>query len=289
MNVEATTTPDITYGEFVTVGEKHVRARLLTILGEDFLQFGDGVRKPCGNCDGGFSGYKSAYAGIFAGECFQCRGTGVGSAAITEEKALKLAKARIAARKRTARKAAEKAAAAEKVGADWRAANSDVAALGEAIYAEMAEAGYEGHMDVDARWGGKATHLANLVGMGRALTPEQTAELPEAVAEAIAAQDAEQARQDSQSYLGTLGDFVTVTGTVKSNISVETRYGFTRLLIVEGTGEFTGVTIKAWGNSKPIREAVRGDAITINGTVKGHEEYDGTKQTELGKAKITAA
>lgn len=284
-----TKTPDVIRGDIVSTGRRGIKAQLVTILGEDFLRYGDGFYSVCGNCDGGYSGHKSAYAGVFAGECFQCLGTGHGKKVGDDEQdVIKRAKARVAARERRARKAREAAEAEQKVGADWRAANPEVADLGEAVYAEMAEAGYDGHVAVSDRWGDRVIHLANLVGMGRALTAAETAELPVAIAKALDERAAEQAAWDAQKYLGETGDVVTVTGAVAANIPVETRYGWTRLLIVEGTGEFTGVTLKLWSTAKAVREAERGDVVTVTGTVKTHEEYDGVKQTELGKAKVTA-
>lgn len=302
MNVKAET-PEIVRGEYVYVGSKSVKARWITILGEDFLEFGDGVRKPCGNCDnGGVSGYKSAYAGVYAGECFQCRGTGVGSAAMTEEKAAKLVKNRIAARKRAARKATEKADAAAAAGLGWRTANATLADMLDAIYIELSEAadGFNenGHTvfdAVEARWGSFLTQMANLVGMGRPLTEGQATAALKAIDEALTTQAAEQTRQDAARYYGTVGGKVVATGTVTvaARVEVATYTGYSTeikmLVIVEGTGEFAGVTFKLWGTGATLYTAERGQTVEVRGTIKDHDEYEGVKQTVITRGKITAA
>jgi hypothetical protein len=112
----------------------------------------------------------------------------------------------------------------------------------------------------------------------------------EALAEQ-ARRDAEQAVRDAQRYAGVEGGKVTVTGTVKVNAHVESRYGSSRLVIIEGTGDDAGVTLKTFGTSAWHYDVEVGDDVEVTATVKSHEVYGGTKQTSVirPKGKVLAS
>ncbi|MFD7161310.1 hypothetical protein ACFV9C_42460 [Kribbella sp. NPDC059898] len=306
----ATETPEITYGEHVEVGTHNVPAQLITVLGEPFVKFGAGIYSICGNCDGGFSGRKLHYLSIHDGICFQCSGSGVRSKVGADvQDAVRRAKRRISDRARRARASEAEADAAAEAARTWRAANADLADMLDAINAEYAEADHFAAnlattMDeinaardhVDAKWGDFIHSKANQVlNLERPLTDQQTAAVVDAIAKALDAQAAEQARQDAQRYYGTEGDKIVATGTVAVSMSVEVRasYSYTgvatkRLVIIEGTGEFEGVTFKVFGTGKTLWDTERGQDVDVRGAVKEHSEYDGTKQTVLTGAKVMA-
>lgn len=98
-------------------------------------------------------------------------------------------------------------------------------------------------------------------------------------------------------WLGLVGDRVTITGTVKVATTVEvdsytdTGTGYypenKMLVIVGGTGVCGGVTAKMFGTGQTLWAAARGQHVTVTGTVKGHGEHDGVKQTQVTRAKVT--
>lgn len=97
----------------------------------------------------------------------------------------------------------------------------------------------------------------------------------------------EKIRRES-AYAGELGEKLTVTGTVTRLKPIEQHYGYTpttsMLAIVEsGTIVAKTFTAAAWA-----WEIAQGDEITITGTVKAHEEFNGTKETVLTRTKRVA-
>ena len=85
-------------------------------------------------------------------------------------------------------------------------------------------------------------------------------------------------------HVGTIGQKITLTGTVRTAILVN---GFTHrspdnvMLIVDcGTAMAKMVTAAAWAYPVEV-----GDRLTVTGTVKAHTEWNGTKQTVLTRPK----
>ena len=85
-------------------------------------------------------------------------------------------------------------------------------------------------------------------------------------------------------YAGTVGDKVTLTGTVRTAMRVD---GFTYrspdqvLLVVDcGTAVAKMTTAAAWAYLLKV-----GDPLTVTGTVKAHTEWNGIKQTVLTRPK----
>ena len=60
------------------------------------------------------------------------------------------------------------------------------------------------------------------------------------------------------------------------------------MLVIEGTGEFAGVTFKTTGTGATLWETEKGQAVEIVATVKKFAEYNGTPQTVLTRSKIKA-
>lgn len=91
-------------------------------------------------------------------------------------------------------------------------------------------------------------------------------------------------RQESR-YVGSLGDKITVTGTVTRLKPVTSEFGYrttTSMLVVveDGPTIATMFTAAAWA-----WDVEQGDTITVAGTVKAHEEYRGARQTVLTRPK----
>lgn len=216
--------------------------------------------------------------------CFDCGGNGdlkrtvknMRAAARREHKAL------------VARQAESAAQAAERD--VWAAAHPGLATRLAIVFAEVS-----GNNDADERaayaaadrYGDFIVSLASRA-QYRSLTEGQTDAIAKALTEYDARITAEAERADAQRYFGAEGDKVAVTGTVITAITVEGYHGSSRLIVVEGSGEFEGVTAKAFGTAASLWETERGDVVEMTGTIKGHEEYQGTKQTTLTRTKIKA-
>lgn len=88
------------------------------------------------------------------------------------------------------------------------------------------------------------------------------------------------------SWIGSVGERIEIKdASLKLVTSWDTDYGYTYLYkIVDSNGNiFTWKTGKWLGNDECIPE---GTKITLKGTVKNHNEFRGTKQTELTRCKV---
>lgn len=289
---------EVVYGEAVTFGKRHNRGTLVLVGGEQFIE--GAVTKnlyvACGDCSPAFSGFKTHYAGIFDGVCFQCNGRGFLRQVGDMDEVKKIVKRRVAARARAERKRNAAEAAAKAAAVEWREAHpAEAAALAEVMDDAPGYDAAAGAWDEwSIRWGFAAS-LAQQA-QHRPLSEKQTALVLKAVGEAKAAAAAEQEKAASQRYADAeKGDKVAITGRVAVAMNVDTVNYATgapdtkRLVIVEGVGEFEGVTVKAFGTGKTLWEAERDTDVVISGTVKDFAEYDGTPQTILTRAKVAAA
>ena len=86
-------------------------------------------------------------------------------------------------------------------------------------------------------------------------------------------------------FIGSMGDKVTVEGVIVRMMGVETMYGWTRLVVVD-TAEGT---VKMFTTAKWTDDFSEGDRVSIVGTVKAHDEYEGHRQTMLARPKGVAA
>lgn len=309
-----TSTTTVTHGDTVLIGENQITGRYLTVTTPDgsrtLIAAGRNYYEPCARCDrqAAAAGRINSYAHVLNGVCFSCNGAGVGRLVITgteEEMTAKVSKlirsAARAAAKREAAHAAKVEASAAKVAA-WRAAHPDVVAAAALVEADLgsllnsagqwdASAAEIAHYAATERWGGFAVELVTSIDyVGReGLTEAQGAALIASVERTVAREAAAAARRAEARHAGDLGELVEVTGVVEAATWVDTRYGLTRLVVVRGTGEHAGVTVKAFGKSKAMAAAEKGAAATLAGTVKENELRDGVAQTLLGRAKLTLA
>lgn len=98
---------------------------------------------------------------------------------------------------------------------------------------------------------------------------------------------AQKAKENASKWVGEAGKKVTVTlaGGLRALTSWETQYGVTVLYA------FTDAQGNAytWKSSKRFTPEELSNAASIEGTVKAHTEYKGTKQTELTRCKVRQA
>lgn len=99
----------------------------------------------------------------------------------------------------------------------------------------------------------------------------------EAVKDAIAT--AESSGNLNQ-YVGVVGDKIQVEVTIKRKFWYDTQWGSNCIILM---GDKEGHEYK-WNSSNGI-DALTGEIITIKGSIKAHEEYNGTKQTVLTRCK----
>lgn len=104
-------------------------------------------------------------------------------------------------------------------------------------------------------------------------------------AEREAAKAAREAAKDAITYAGEVGDKITLTGRIIRHQWVSTQYGTSALVIVE-TGEHVA---KLFTSARWADDVAEGDTITVTGTVKGHQEYEGTRQTVMTRARVNNA
>ena len=82
-----------------------------------------------------------------------------------------------------------------------------------------------------------------------------------------------------------IGVTVTITGTVATAVEIETRFGYTRLIVIE-TENKKAVTM--FTTAKWAWEAELNAVVTIQGNVKSFDQYEGKAQTMLNYAKRLA-
>lgn len=92
----------------------------------------------------------------------------------------------------------------------------------------------------------------------------------------------QQHRAASMKYVGTVGEKIQWTLRLVSERTVEGRFGVKHLYTF---ADEEGNTIIWWTQSLDLTE---GASYIVKGTIKKHAEYNGTKQTELTRCKVTA-
>lgn len=295
---ETTTTTQIVGRRDYGMG---VEMAKVVIGGEEFLTLNGRYYRACHKCLNA-SGTINAYLGIDAGVCYAC--TGRGFTGKVYESAEQIEKAQKARAQREARRVAKieaEAAEARAARDAWTAANPVIAERLAAVYTEVYapftgesqydEAAYEASQKGEAKYGEFVLLMANYASY-KALTENQTTAVVEALDKAEARIEAAAAKAAAARHLdAAVGAKVEVTGRVAVSMNVEGwSYGSTdRLVVVEGTGDFEGVTFKMTGNGKTLFSTERGDSVTIAATVKKFDEYKGTPQTILTRAKVTVA
>jgi hypothetical protein len=96
--------------------------------------------------------------------------------------------------------------------------------------------------------------------------------------------------QSTSRYAGPVDAVVSVTGTVRVVMSVDGWGGRSqRLIILEGTGEHAGITLKTYTNAGAAWELEKGqEGVTVTGTVSKHQERSGARETTVKRPKISA-
>jgi hypothetical protein len=128
----------------------------------------------------------------------------------------------------------------------------------------------------------EAQRLAKVAATAEAAGLRWQAQLDEWHAEALEID----AARDAQRWAAPVGQGVEVTGQVVTSMWIDTRFGATRLVVVD-TGD--GVVVKTFSTSKAACGLERGDQVTVSGQVKSHEIYRDTKQTVISRPKFSAA
>jgi hypothetical protein len=82
-----------------------------------------------------------------------------------------------------------------------------------------------------------------------------------------------------------IDDTVTITGTVATAVEIETRFGYSRLIVVETDNK---EAVKMFTTASWAWEVERDAVVTITGNVKSFDEYEGKAQTMLNYAKRIA-
>jgi hypothetical protein len=84
------------------------------------------------------------------------------------------------------------------------------------------------------------------------------------------------------SYLGNVKDKLTVSCTLVKHTGFETMYGYTNLYIFEDDNG----NVLSWFNTGKTIDADLNTKVTLTGTVKQHNLYNGVKQTVLTRCKV---
>lgn len=316
--------PEVTTGNIITVGGfGGTRAsKLVEITIGDITFLGLGADKrvyaPCGMCDDS-SGYRSAYRHVQSGLCWHCAGSGIHHLyAETLEDAQKKARRTMARRATEARKEAERL---EKLADEKAAYRAQYAAeitrvtewlesrnllepgrrVGEYAgldYAEM-ERVYHTELyawcdrrdaSVDSWLISTINDILGDINNGDAHKRPNAARWAQAekfIREYEGKEEARQAEAESSRYAAEdEGVKVTVTGKITFVHGYDTDYGYTRMVIIKGTGQDAGITVKWAGTAKAIWDLEQDQEVVITGTVKALAEYKGVAQTVLTRCKI---
>lgn len=82
-------------------------------------------------------------------------------------------------------------------------------------------------------------------------------------------------------WIGEVGAKITVTGTVVTATTIEGYYGSQRLIVIDCDGNMVkSFTTAAWS-----WDVERDDTVTVQGTVKARDTYEGVKQTTITRGK----
>lgn len=128
-------------------------------------------------------------------------------------------------------------------------------------------------------------HQRLIVSAGQAyLRHLETADERAERAAAKAAREAEKAaRKAASRHLGEIGEKITVEGEVAVVRGVETRWGWTMLVIVRTTD---GQTVKMFTAAKWARDLKGGEELRLTGTVKSHGEWEGELNTTIKSPRL---
>lgn len=241
------------------------------------------VRELCGNCQGG---HREEYAGLHNGVCYYCNGVGAGKViAGGLDEAREVIRKRLMARAARERKAQRDADAKKVAGMAWAEANAEVAAQLAGIAQWVVDGGEDGERG--AQLSTPLYSFAFTVRRGEALSEKQTEfarTLMAGHAKKRARVEAEEAAKAKLVHLGKVNEKLEVSGTVTRNLTVglDSPYGPRRMVIVT-TAE--GNVAKTFTTAEWAYEVEEGEQVTLRGTVKELDEYQGVPQTVLVRAR----
>jgi hypothetical protein len=86
-------------------------------------------------------------------------------------------------------------------------------------------------------------------------------------------------------FLGEVGDKFQVTGKIRFRKYLDGFYGTTTLIILDVETE-QGPAVVKWFASKCIEDIDKGQEITLKGTIKANEVYEGQKTSQVTRCKI---
>lgn len=288
-----TTAPTVEYGDTVRVGRRDygwgVEGRWAVVNGETFVEVNNTLYVPCGDCDRGVSGTKAVYSGLHAGVCYGCNGRGTRKNVGSPENAARLARRRATDRARRERKAAAEDAAQAARRDEWATAHPDLAASLATIRGALTQEASAADYSIVDEYGDLLVSLATQAGY-KGLSEKQTPLAERLLTEHAEKSAAEAERRAGQRHAGEVKGKVTVTGRVVVRRYCEPyAYGSagTLFIIIEGTGDDEGVTVKMNSGAECVWDLAEGQTVTVTGTVKAHDEYQGTPQTVLTRPKVT--
>lgn len=238
------------------------------------------VFEACDRC-ANYSGCIPTFGHVFAGQCFGCRGSGVGKAHASLEAAeknlAKRAKARAAAERRRKAKSEAQAAEAKAEFDAWVAVNPELTKTLVELADQWAPRDWNGE-ELEQGIDGWLYEAATDVRNGQ--VPKHADTIPALLAEHLKVKATKAASQ----YAGEVGDVVTVTGGVKVAMVIDGKFGSSMMIVLS---DDVMLTVKFYTTAKWAWEVERGDVLTVTGTVKKLDEYEGTKQTVLARPKVT--
>ncbi len=92
--------------------------------------------------------------------------------------------------------------------------------------------------------------------------------------------------ESTKGFLGAVGEKISFSGVVTFTKEIDGRYG-TKLLVAFRSD--SGHVAKTFGTGSSLWDLESGDRVTVQGSVKSHENYQGEDQTMLTRVKVSVA
>jgi hypothetical protein len=88
----------------------------------------------------------------------------------------------------------------------------------------------------------------------------------------------------AQPFIGTVGERLDFAGDVLHEQTVHTQFGASMLILIKD--EATGGVVKIFGSGTTLWSIRKGQRVEGRGTVKKHDTYNGSKSTQVSRAKL---
>lgn len=236
--------------------------------GYAYVQVGETYWPACNRCGG--SGYTS-FEWVENGLCFKCNGRGT---VVVVGLSLAGAEKRAAERRRVSERAAtRRRERAEFQAAERKRGIESFARTHPALYGflQSCTSGFAGSLAEQLR--------------ERGMLSEKQVESGYAAMERAAERAVREAERAVLSKpVGEPGEKVTVTATVETVKNIEGNYGTTRLLVLVTEGLST---VKTFTTANWAWEVEKGETLTLTGTVKKNETYNGVSYSVLTRCKVS--